>query len=89
MLHIAPEPSLSEKFMKQYDYISVDLDGSNAMMPMDITELTFPDEHFDVIICHHVLEHIPDDRKAISELYRVLKSGGWASIQVPMKGDIT
>ncbi|MEE4356375.1 MAG: methyltransferase domain-containing protein [Desulfococcaceae bacterium] len=89
MLHIAPEPSLSEKFMKQYDYISVDLDGSNAMFAMDITALTFPDEHFDVIVCHHVLEHIPDDRKAISELYRVLKSGGWASIQVPIKGEIT
>jgi ubiquinone/menaquinone biosynthesis C-methylase UbiE len=56
---------------------------------MNVSELTFPSETFDVVICNHVLEHVPDDRKALSELYRVLKKGGWGSIQVPMKDEIT
>lgn len=59
------------------------------MMSMNVSELTFPSETFDVVICNHVLEHVPDDRKALSELYRVLKKGGWGSIQVPMKDEIT
>ncbi|MCK4829065.1 methyltransferase domain-containing protein [bacterium] len=67
----------------------IDLDGEKAMMAMDITALTFSDETFDAIVCNHVLEHIPDDKKAVKELFRVLKPGGWASIQVPIKGDIT
>jgi SAM-dependent methyltransferase len=59
------------------------------MAAMDITALQFPDESFDAVICHHVLEHIPDDRKALAELYRVMKPGGWGSISVPMKGAVT
>lgn len=89
LLHVAPEPCLAEKFKREYDYFSIDLDGKKAMMAMDITALTFENESFDAIICNHVLEHIPDDRKAMKELYRVLKPGGWASIQVPVKGDVT
>ncbi|MCX6240489.1 MAG: methyltransferase domain-containing protein [Bacteroidetes bacterium] len=53
---------------------------------LDITKLEFEDNTFDVVICNHVLEHIPDDHKAISELYRVLKPGGWAILQVPISG---
>ncbi len=63
--------------------------GSQAMIAMDITALNFADESFDVVICNHVLEHVPDDARAMSELFRVLKSGGWGSIQVPMAGDVT
>jgi ubiquinone/menaquinone biosynthesis C-methylase UbiE len=55
-----------------------------AMVRMDITNITLPDNSFDVILCNHVLEHVPDDRKAMSELYRVLKPGGWAILQTPM-----
>jgi SAM-dependent methyltransferase len=51
---------------------------------LDITSLDFEDESFDVIICNHVLEHIPDDLKAMGELYRILKPGGWAILQVPI-----
>lgn len=51
---------------------------------LDITQLDYEDETFDVIICNHVLEHIVDDLKAIGELYRVLKPGGWAILQVPL-----
>lgn len=89
MLHIAPEACLAKRFKQKYDYLSIDLDGQKAMMAMDITALIFEDESFDAIVCNHVLEHVQNDRKAIKELYRVLKSGGWASIQVPIKGDIT
>lgn len=89
LLHVAPETCLSSELQRIYEYISVDLDGSRALVQMDITGLTFPDEYFDAIICNHVLEHIPDDNAALSELYRVLKPGGWASIQVPLEGDAT
>ena len=83
MLHVAPEPSLAAKFKQTFDYLSVDLDGSKAMRAADITNLNFPDDHFDAVVCNHVLEHIPDDRRAISELFRVLRPGGWASLLVP------
>jgi ubiquinone/menaquinone biosynthesis C-methylase UbiE len=86
---VAPEPSLAPKFRHAFDYLSVDLDGNNAMMAMNITALTFPSEFFEAVVCNHVLEHVPDDRKALSELYRVLKKGGWGSIQVPMRGEST
>jgi SAM-dependent methyltransferase len=89
MLHIAPEPALSEKFMQHYHYVSIDLTDRQAMIKMDVRNLKFPDEYFDAVVCNHVLEHVPDDRKALHELYRVLKVGGWGSIQVPMKGPIT
>ncbi|MFQ6084530.1 MAG: methyltransferase domain-containing protein [Candidatus Aminicenantia bacterium] len=51
---------------------------------MDITDIPFPDNHFDCIICCHVLEHVPDDRKAMRELFRILKPGGWAILQSPI-----
>jgi len=89
LLHVAPESCLADKFRNEYDYLSVDLNGERAMMAMDITAMTFADETFDAIVCNHVLEHIPNDKKAMQEVYRVLKPGGWASIQVPMKGEIT
>jgi SAM-dependent methyltransferase len=50
---------------------------------MDITDIHYPDNSFDVIYCSHVLEHVTDDRKAMRELARVLKPGGWALIAVP------
>ncbi len=51
---------------------------------IDITNIPFKDDDFDVIICNHVLEHIPDDTKAMHEIYRILKPGGWAILQVPV-----
>jgi len=56
---------------------------------MDITNIPYEDNSFGVILCSHVLEHIPDDRKAMRELYRVLKPGGWAILQVPIIRDKT
>lgn len=89
LLHIAPEKCLATHFRRAFEYISVDLEGSRAMMRMDITSLRFPDDHFDAVVCNHVLEHVADDRAALAELWRVLKPGGWASIQVPMTGETT
>lgn len=51
---------------------------------VDITQIPFADNSYDAILCIHVLEHIEDDRKAINELFRVLKPGGWALISVPL-----
>jgi SAM-dependent methyltransferase len=66
------------------DYLSADLEPRNAMIVMDITNIQYPNGTFDVILCSHVLEHVPDDRKALSELFRVLRPGGWAILQVPI-----
>lgn len=89
MLHVAPEAAIAKKLSRAFEYISVDLDGDNAMMAMDIRDLRFPDGRFDLVVCNHVLEHVKEDRKAIAELFRVLKPGGYGSIQVPMKGEET
>jgi SAM-dependent methyltransferase len=64
-------------------YLSVDMDADRADMQGDVTDLQLSDESFDFVLCVHVLEHVPDDRKAISELYRVLRPGGTALLQVP------
>ena len=54
------------------------------MIKMDITDIQYPNETFDIIICCHVFEHIIDDIKAMSELCRVLKNNGWAVLLVPI-----
>jgi len=67
------------------EYVSVDIESPLAMHRMDIKDLLFKDSSFDCIICYHVLEHIDDDRKALGELFRVLKPDSWAIIQVPVQ----
>ena len=86
ILHVAPELQLRKALLSNplLNYQSVDLEPHAAMIQMDLTNLKFGNDEFDVIICNHVLEHIPDDRKAISELFRVLKKGGFAILQVPI-----
>lgn len=86
ILHVAPEKSLQKALIRHsnIDYISADLESSLAMVKMDITKINFGDETFDVIICNHVLEHIPDDHIAMQEIFRVLKPHGWAILQVPI-----
>lgn len=86
MVHVAPESGLARQFKRHFDYLSVDLGPGRAMETADVTRLRFPGNHFDAIVCNHVLEHVPDDRRAMSELYRVLKPGGWASLHVPLSG---
>jgi len=85
LLHIAPEPPLEFifKHQKNIDYLTTDMNPAMVMEQMDITNIQYPENSFDAIICNHVLEHIPNDFKAMSELFRVLKPGGWAILQVP------
>ena len=85
LLHVAPETSLSKLFKAQphLDYLTADFYNENVMVKMDITDIQYADNTFGAIICNHVLEHVIDDRQAMSELYRTLKPGGWAILQVP------
>lgn len=87
MLCVAPEPWLDAKFRSLLGagYLSAGLSGPRVMEQMDITHIKFADESFDVIYCSHVFEHVLDDRKAMREICRVLKRGGWAILLVPVK----
>ncbi|MDO4729192.1 MAG: methyltransferase domain-containing protein [Bacteroidota bacterium] len=85
LLHIAPEQAFYKLFAKQknIDYTTADLNSPLAMVKADICALPFEDNCFDMILCNHVLEHIPDDTKAMEELFRVLKPGGIGIFQIP------
>lgn len=87
VLHFAPEQSFYKRFrkMKNLDYTTCDLNSPIADVKADIQNLPFEDNSFDVIFCNHVLEHVEDDKKALSELYRVMKAGGWGIFQVPVR----
>lgn len=95
LLHVAPEACFF-KILKNYksiSYFPVDKFEEGYTYPsgtknMDITDIAEADNTFDVILCNHVFEHIPDDHKAMTELYRVLKVGGWAILQVPIETDL-
>lgn len=86
LLHIAPEQCFRKLFKKQknLDYITADLESPIATVKMDVQNIPFEDNCFDAIICNHVLEHVDNDKKAMSELYRVLKKDGFALLQVPI-----
>ena len=85
MLHFAPEQAFYKRFrkMKNLDYTTTDLNSPLADVKADICDLPFKNQSFDVIFCNHVLEHIPDDTKAMQELFRILKPGGMAILQIP------
>ncbi len=85
VLHVGPARAVASWLSAQttLDYVSVDLDSPIAHVHADATELPFADESFDFAISVHVLEHIPDDRKALAEFFRVLRPGGQAIFQVP------
>ena len=84
-LHIAPEQCFLKIFktQKNLDYITSDLESPIADVKADICNLPFQDNSFDVVFCNHVLEHIPNDTKAMQELFRVLKKGGFGIFQIP------
>ncbi|HEX8546689.1 MAG TPA: class I SAM-dependent methyltransferase [Cytophagaceae bacterium] len=86
VLHVAPEHCFLQRFeaMKNLDYVTADIESPLAKIKMDIHDIPFPDNTFDVAFCNHVMEHVRDDIRATSELHRVLKPGGWAIIQSPL-----
>jgi len=91
VLHIAPETQLAQEISAhpQIRYIAGDKFEDGYHYPawcqcMDITRVDLADDEVDYILCSHVLEHVPDDHTAMSELFRVLKSGGLAILQVPI-----
>ena len=85
VLHIAPEPCFVKRFEKIHgdNYITGDIESPLAKVKMDIHRIPFEENKFDVVLCNHVLEHVQDDIKAMKEIKRVLRPGGWAILQVP------
>lgn len=90
MLHVAPEQCFYGRFRKRknLDYLTADLDSPIADVKMDIHDIQYPDNTFDVILCNHVLEHVRDDIQCMSELCRVLTPGGLAIMQVPLDPEL-
>lgn len=86
MLHVAPEKVFIGKFKALLGdlYLTADIGNRNVMVQMDITDIQYPENSFDYILCSHVLEHVDDDYKAMREFYRVLRPGGWAILLVPI-----
>jgi SAM-dependent methyltransferase len=91
VLHFAPEAGIAARLAATagVDYVSADLEPGAAMLTLDLERLDLPDAAFDWILCLHVLEHVGDDRAAMAELFRVLRPGGTAIVQVPTFGPTT
>lgn len=90
MLHIAPEVALMRKFKKMYAstpdrYVTADLESPLADMHFDVQQIPLAKESFDAVICNHIMEHVEDDHKALRELYRILRRGGWGVILSPVE----
>ncbi len=86
MLDVAPVPYYEKKLRRRLNegYVTADIQNPQAMVKMDITDIQYPNDHFDVVYCSHVLEHVLDDRQAMREFQRVLKPEGWAVFLVPV-----
>ncbi|WP_192346566.1 class I SAM-dependent methyltransferase [Algoriphagus sp. Y33] len=86
VLHVAPEHCFIERFeaLTNLDYITADIESPLAKVKMDVHDIPFPENSFDVVFCNHVLEHVEDDLKACTEFNRVLKPDGWGIIQSPV-----
>jgi len=80
VLHLAPEACLETLFRQRFDktYVTADLVDPHAMLRMDVMEIPFRADRFDVLLCSHVLANVSNDGTALSEFYRILKPGGWA-----------
>jgi SAM-dependent methyltransferase len=85
VLHIAPEQCFEERFKKlpNLTYVTADLESPLADYKCDVQKMPFGDNEFDVVICNHVLEHVDNDMIAMSEIYRVMKPGGFSILLVP------
>jgi len=89
LLHVAPEQCFYARFRESelLTYTTTDLLSPLADVKADICALPFANDSYDFILCNHVLEHIPNDATAMKELYRVLKPGGTAILQIPLEND--
>ncbi len=85
VLHIAPEQCFYHRFraQKNIKYLTGDLVSPLADMHFDLHQIPLEDNRFDVVFCNHVLEHVDDAMQCMKELFRVMKVGGWAIMQVP------
>lgn len=85
LLHIAPEPFMRQAFRETFHrYVTADLKQPSVDCHLNLCQLPFPDASFDVVYASHVLEHIPDDHRAMREIRRVLRSTGFAVLPVPI-----
>jgi SAM-dependent methyltransferase len=90
MLHFAPEPFFRKMFSEKFgQYETADLCMKGVDYHVDLQKLPFKDATYDFVFASHVLEHVPDDMKAISEIRRILKPGGWAILPVPIVAEKT
>lgn len=93
VLHMAPEQCFLPIFKKQanLNYVTADIESPIADMHFDLHQIPLEDNRFDVVFCNHVMEHVDDPRQCMRELFRVMKPGGWAIMQVPqdMNREIT
>ena len=91
LLHLAPEQGIKRRLraLPAVDYVTADLNAALAADRVDVVSMPYPDASFDLVVCSHVLEHVPDDRRAIRELYRVLRPGRTAIVVVPIRTEHT
>jgi SAM-dependent methyltransferase len=91
LVHIAPEKALSQRIRQLgvFDYCTADLAMDGVDDRVDVTAMSYADGSFDAFICSHVLEHVTDDRAALRELWRILKSGGWGIIMSPVMTNLS
>lgn len=85
VLHMAPEQCFIDMFKKQENlsYLTADIESPIADLHFDLHKIPLEDNRFDVVFCNHVMEHVEDPIQCMKELYRVMKKGGWALMQVP------
>ncbi len=89
LLHIAPEVCLMKRLKRVYasspkSYITADLESPIAQIHFDVQDIPLEDNSQQVIICNHIMEHVEDDIKAMSELHRIMRPGGWGVILSPI-----
>jgi SAM-dependent methyltransferase len=87
LLHVAPEQCFYSRFRKydHIEYVTADLESPIADYHFDLHDIPFEADSFDMILCNHVLEHVTDDRRVMSEFLRILRPGGFAILQVPLE----
>lgn len=92
LLHVAPEVCLMRHLRKAYkghetDYVTADLESPLADIHFDIQHIPLENESFDVVFCNHIMEHVEDDLRAMREIYRVMRHGGWVVVLSPVELD--